>query len=133
MMPGTSPAIASCKNGSYSVAAQASNGHLWTLGRGDTGLAMMPGTSPSIACSSAAWVAFQGSDGHLWTTSNAPGGPTTGPGPALMPGTSPSITQGINGYTTVFHSSNGHLWAVGANGVGDTGVDMAPGTSPTID
>jgi hypothetical protein len=60
------------KLGGYVVAFQANTGNLWTVGadnRGDWGLGMMAGTSPSIAVLPGGGyeVAFQANTGNLWT------------------------------------------------------------------
>jgi hypothetical protein len=51
MAPGTSPAIVPTPSGgAFQALWQGANNHLWTTGAGptDTGLTMMPGTSPNI-------------------------------------------------------------------------------------
>ncbi|MFC6021361.1 hypothetical protein ACFP2T_34965 [Plantactinospora solaniradicis] len=122
MAPGTGPTVST--DGTR-VAYQGSNGRLWTTdGRSytDSGLAMAPGTSPSIASTSQ--VAFQGADGYLWTTR---GGRTD---LAMMPGTSPASSRdGV----IAFQGANGNLWIIRVGGgTDDTGFAMAPGTSPNM-
>ncbi|MEO3930405.1 hypothetical protein ABGB07_42140 [Micromonosporaceae bacterium B7E4] len=122
MAPGTGPTIST--DGTR-VAYQGRNGRLWTTdGRSysDSGLAMAPGTTPSIAANNQ--VAFQGADGFLWTTR---GGRTN---LAMMPGTSPASSQdGV----IAFQGANGNLWIIRVGGgTDDTGYAMAPGTSPNM-
>jgi hypothetical protein len=122
MAPGTGATIST---DSARIAFQGSDGFLWlTDGRSpsNTGLAMAPGTTPSIA--SASQVAFQGADGFLWTTR---GGRTS---LAMAPGTSPASSQdGV----IAFQGANGNLWIIRVGGAtDDTGFAMAPGTSPNM-
>jgi hypothetical protein len=112
-------------------AVQAWSGHLWVAhfsGWRDTGLGMMPGTSPSS--NPLAGVAFQANTGRLWI-SHGPHG-TEELGRPMMAGTSPSI-WGVN--NIAYQGNNGHLCIVYLHdhSFHDTGLRMAPGTSPSND
>ena len=73
-------------------AFQANTGNLWVVGadnRGDTGLGMMAGTSPSIAGLPGGWqAAFQANTGALWVVGRDNRGDMH---LGMMAGTSPSI------------------------------------------
>jgi hypothetical protein len=74
------------------VAFQANTGNLWVVGnsgKGDMGLGMMAGTSPSIASIGNDWVvAFQANTSNLWVVGRFGKGDT---GLGMMAGTSPCI------------------------------------------
>ena len=128
LMKGTSPSI----NGGE-IAYQGHGGHLWTTRHGNTGLAMMPGTSPSsISSESTSRVAFQANNGHLWIWDGSRGRDL---GLAMAAGTSPSMGGG----EIAFQGANGHLWLWEGLGDGsethlvtDSGLGMAMGTSPSL-
>jgi len=132
---GTSPAIARLTDGSYEIAFQGSNGHLWLTGpsgTSDTGFAMRPHTNPSIAAITTGGyqVAFQASNSILWTTGI---GGTLNAGLGMSVTTSPAITGLAGGtYEVAFQANTGELWLVAPSGVGSTGLAMAAGTSPAI-
>jgi hypothetical protein len=117
------------------TAFQANTTRLWvtgTAGAGDTGLGMMPGTSPSITklTGSGYQVAFQANTSRLWVTGTAGTGDT---GLGMMPGTSPSISKlAGGGYQVAFQANTGRLWVFGSAGTWDTGLGMMAGTSPSI-
>ncbi|MFT4218296.1 MAG: CHAP domain-containing protein, partial [Micropruina sp.] len=120
------------------IAFQANTTHLWTVGedaRGNWGLGMMAGTSPSIAVlpTGGYLVAFQANTGNLWVVG---AGGASGPGDTkygMARGTSPSITAlAGGGWEVAFQANTGSLWAVGSHHVGDMHAGMASGTSPTI-
>lgn len=79
------------------LAFQSSGNRLWVIGtadnKGDTGLGMAPGTSPSItSMPNNGWQAtFQGSDGRMWVVGSVDDKGSLSLG--LAPGTSPSITS----------------------------------------
>jgi len=127
--------VAVASVGAFPAQAIAAGGDLWTFGSatmGDTGLAMMAGTSPSItALSSGGYeIAYQGTNGDLWLYGTTYSGDT---GEAMMAGTSPSITA-IPGdyYQVAYQGRDGELWEYGQGGTGDVGYAMAHGTSPSI-
>jgi hypothetical protein len=160
LAPGTSPTLAATPSDltpggpaeidHYTMAWQGSNGHLWIWGPPanpiDTGLAMAPGTSPSLIRLSDALsidgnyvAAVQGTNGHLWTLTSGTGAVAHDSGAPMAPGTSPSvrITAVIGNsqrYVTAFQGANGDLW-VGENALPtgvDTGQQMMSGTSPSL-
>jgi hypothetical protein len=100
---------------------------------GTSGLAMMPGTSPSIApmTDGGYWVAYQDTAGNLnivW-----PGG-HTGTGLGMEAGTSPSIVALSDGtYEVAFQDNHENLWVYSSGGVGmNLNVKMAASSSPAI-
>jgi hypothetical protein len=100
----------------------------------NTGLGMMPGTSPAISVSASGYVeiAFQANNGVLWTVDDAGVGHPTGLG--MDHASSPSITALPSGAFEIAFQANTHaLWMV-TNGVGAAvpGATMAPGTSPSV-
>lgn len=133
--PGTSPSLAVLKDGSWIVAFQAPNNHLWVVGsresKGDMGLGMAPGTSPSItALDNGSWQVAWNANGALWTV-----GPTDVRGSlgyGISPGTSPSITGLKGGGWQVAWNAEGALWTVGRDVRGSLGYGIAAGTSPSI-
>jgi Ca2+-binding RTX toxin-like protein len=131
MMAGSNPSIAHQTGNAGSqdnhIAFQANTGILWNLFAATpyTGLAIDPGTSPSI--NEVGQVAFARS-GSLWTYDPAQGElGAKDLGTGMAPGTSPSI----NAYGNVaFQANTGKLYITGH---GDTGQAMAPRTSPSMD
>lgn len=137
--------------GLFQVVWQGANHDLWTTGAHptDTGAAMMPGTSPSLAeLPNGTWVAaLQHSDGQLWCAGTWPnpgstqissgslGGSAT---TAMAADTSPTI--GIPANNTIqkglFHvawqGANHHLWNTSPTGPTDSGLAMMPKTSPSL-
>ncbi|HSX47704.1 MAG TPA: hypothetical protein VLF63_02930, partial [Patescibacteria group bacterium] len=89
------------------MAFQANTNYLWTAGstNNNTGLGMMPGTSPSITLLSNGGyeVAFQANDGNLWITGSAG---TQNMGLGMMAGTIPSITATANGGYEIAFQAN---------------------------
>src|SRR5262249_51167393 len=98
LMKGTSPSISGPGGES---AYQGHGGHLRTTRYGKSGLAMSPGTSPSIQGSK---VAFQANTGHLWIWDGSHGRDL---GLAMAAGTSPSMNSLGE---IAFQGANGHLW-----------------------
>jgi hypothetical protein len=151
MAPGTSPSIASIPDLTFQrkgfvTAFQGSNGNLkyvWKDASGtsdvvDTQIAMMPGTSPSVAAVNSPQrvaIAFQTDTGHLWVLE--PGKPVLKTVYGMKAGTSPTIT-GLSDplgppFVVAFQANTGNLWFWEHGGVvGDTGYGMAAGTSPSI-
>jgi hypothetical protein len=149
MAADTSPAITTLANDHYQVLYQAPGGCLssyspW-LGSACLNLGMAAGTSPSATglFDNSLEVAFQSNGGQLWVWNSNTGAENLLAD--MAPGTSPSI-MALNGnglednYAVAYHGSNGDLW-VGENdqsstGDGvtltDTGLAMAPGTSPAV-
>lgn len=124
-----------CGGTSHEIAFQANTAALWTIGKsnlGSTGLGMMPGTSPSIAClaNGGYQVAFQANTGRLITIGTAGAKDW---GFAMKAGTSPSIT-GLKsgGFQVAFQGSDGSLWTVGSAGNKNWKLGMMAGTSPSI-
>jgi hypothetical protein len=94
---------------------------------------MAPGTSPSIDSSQN--IAFQGSDGMLWLS--GPNGGARPVGVAMAPNSSPSVTMtsGRAGNIVAYQGRSGTLqWIFPSvpSFFRDTGLRMAPGTSPSI-
>lgn len=120
------------------VAVQGSDNSLWLDPNGfviSTGLAMKPGTVPSLATSldGSLQIGFQGSNGHLWFFQNGGGG-STDTGKSMSAGSSPSVTMLNTQIASAFRGSNGTLW-IGQSGPSsgaDTGKAMAANTSPSI-
>ena len=114
------------------------SGDLWfdgSKGYFDTGLAMAPGTSPSItAVNSGYEIAYQSSS-HLLGYTGIAGSALTGL--AMDPASSPSITTtasfnfGPENFQIAFESSTDVLGTTGVFGTESLGLDMAPGTSPS--
>jgi hypothetical protein len=109
------------------------------------GVAVAPGTSPSIAAlapsapdavqSGSSRVVWHGANGDLWTAdvwiSSASTPADTGR--AMAPGTSPSVTGLTDGgWQAVYQASNGLLAWLGTSVNGPTTIPAAPGTSPSI-
>jgi hypothetical protein len=122
------------------VAFEGSANTLWASGltsNTNTGLAMWPGTSPSVVyvgSNGTGWqMAFQGSNGDLWTTGVLG---TADLGLGMMAGTSPAITNlgdsPSGRYEIAFQANTGQLWTTGSAGTKDWGLPMAPRTSPSI-
>ncbi|MDQ3369206.1 MAG: hypothetical protein M3680_27585 [Myxococcota bacterium] len=126
------PAANGGRSRTLDVAFQANTSNLWTLGRGDWRLGMLPGTSPSIAAlrGGGVQVAFQSNTKSLWTV-GAAGNKNWDLG--LMAGTSPSITALTGGgFQVAFQASSGRLWTVGTAGMRDWSLGLMAGTSPSI-
>jgi hypothetical protein len=133
----TSPAMVFDDSGLYVIAFQAKTaagagpGRLflyWPQGNGhlDTGLTMLPGTSPSIAQTDT--VAFQANTGRLWYYDGVKGHATN---LVMAAGTSPSISP--DGAEIAFQASTGHLWYYNVGGQAhDSGLVMHGGTSPSV-
>jgi hypothetical protein len=137
---GTSPSVAGERVASTSFSFDAtyhgSDGNLWLNEVGgpshSEGLGMAPGTNPSLVtwyeeakppAHKYSW-AFQANTNALWTgRSNI--------GQVMLPGTSPSMLP--NG-DIAFQAYTGHLiiWLTALGSGVDTGLGMAPGTSPGI-
>ncbi|WP_181110152.1 MULTISPECIES: CHAP domain-containing protein [unclassified Rathayibacter] len=135
MKSGTSPAIAALSTGGYQIAFQANTGNLWVTGDAgtrDTGLGMMPGTSPAIAATNGGYkVAFQANTGNLYQYAST--GSVTNLNLGMKNGTSPAITAlSDGGYEIAFQANTGNLWATGDAGTVDTQLGMMTGTSPSI-
>jgi hypothetical protein len=152
MAPGTSPSLVPL-NGSFQAAWQGANGDVWMMtgpdGPIDLGVAMAPGTSPALTEMGASTafpnggyaLAVNGSDGSLWEIT--PNGATDSTDP-IAPGTNPAIAALSNGqlndlgptvkvgYQLAWHSTNGDLVVQLLRGFSDTGVTMAPGSSPSL-
>lgn len=134
MAANTSPSIAGGGN-CVRTAFQANSGMLYTLNVSTASAqnlfdGMKPGTSPSInhtsGCSS--WeIAFQSNEGQLIINTT---GSLYNPGLGMMAGTSPSMYSGM----VAFQANTGHLWILDVPGHSafDTGLAMAPGTSPAL-
>jgi hypothetical protein len=136
--PGISPAMAAMPGGTFEVAFQASNGHMWTYspvhGVHPLGLGMMAGTSPAIAAQAGGSyvVAFQANTGYLWTYSSTSGPKDLGLG--MKAGTSPAITAlAGGGYEIAFQANTGYLWTYSsARRATDLSLGMKAATSPAI-
>jgi hypothetical protein len=144
MYPGTSPASAPTP-GNYMFVWQGPNHHLWSTsptGPIDLATLMAGNTSPGlVSFPDGNWIAVvRGLTGTLQT--NGSWGPVN-LGYLLAPGTSPSVAVtpllNINGYpmtdpyTIAWHGYNDDLWLwTPPNGIKDTGLQMAPGTSPSV-
>jgi hypothetical protein len=120
-------------------AFQGTNGDLWTAspsGGTDLGLAMKPGTSPSITAvvSTGSYeIAYQGANGDLRVT--PPHGTATDSHLGMMSGTSPAIAAAAGGFSDLaFHASSGDVWNYSPpTGLPyDLNLAMASGTSPSI-
>lgn len=147
MAAGSSPSLAytTTGGGTYEVAFQGGNGHLWTtgtFGTEDLGLSMMPGTSPAIAQfqpvaqgGTTFVVAFQDNTGNLVSTvlASATSVTTTHWGLPMDTKSSPAITGVANdGYEMAYHASNNAIALAGTLGTALTGLGMAGDTSPSI-
>jgi hypothetical protein len=124
--------------GSWLVAFQDGSNQLWLRNsagdNNETGLAMAPGTSSSLAGQpDGSWlVAFQDRNNQLGLRNSAGG--NNGTGLAMAPGTSPSLAGQPDGsWLVAFQDRSNQLWL--RNSAGDnneTGLAMAPGTSPSL-
>lgn len=138
MAAGTSPSMVPAMDGAgFQVAYQSADHFLWTVSQfgvpTNTGLGMMPGTSPAMALTSNGFeVAFQSGTGELWTYRSGGAGLSTGL--PMAAGTSPSVALAPSGVVTVAAQGSDHVvWTVGATGVpASSGRSMAAGTNPTI-
>jgi hypothetical protein len=141
MAPGTSPSVVTVNTADvFQMVWQGVNNHLWTSAAHptDTGMAMYPGTSPSLTELGGTHeeVAYEGANGDLWIYgSNNPG--DTGQQMAL--GTSPAIMNYSTGFLIAFHGPDGNLSSyeipsenVIPRGVRHWGWPMVPGTSPSV-
>jgi hypothetical protein len=115
----------------------------WTAPLGltgvDLGLAMAPGTGPSIAASAdGRWtIAFAARDGGLWTRSSD-GAAAPVRGAVVAPYTGPAVVTMPGGATLIAFQSAAHTLAVvtpagtvTAFGIG-SGINMAPLSSPSV-
>jgi hypothetical protein len=102
--------------------------------RGDMGLGMMAGTSPSVATfQSVKWqAAFQANTGNLWVIGTQDDRGDMGLG--MMAGTSPAIATVNDGnWQAAFQANTGNLWVIGTqDDRGDMGLGMMAGTSPAV-
>jgi hypothetical protein len=128
MAAGTSPSIAYDET----VAFTGANGHLWTYFSSghDTGLAMAATSrGPAISQSGDA-IAFESANDRLYVYATA-ARHLTRTNLGMDPTSSPSV--GIYGSEVAFQANTNKLWWYdGAKGH-NTGLAMAPGTSPSID
>jgi hypothetical protein len=140
---GTSPAIAADTTGGWKLTFQADSSRQWTYDSGNnllqTPSALAPGTSPAITGLSTGGyeMAFVSSAGVLWQVAPDGNGHSSGtPSPLpVAPGTSPAIAAGASGSWQIAYQGrdSGSLILVGSDGLQfDTGVAMAPRTSPAI-
>lgn len=150
MSPGTSPATAyDPSGGSFQMVVNGANGDLWTTsahGPVDLGVAMAPGTSPSLTefNDGGYEVAFHGANGDLWTYGKLTTGDT---GLPMLAGTNPSIaatisvTTGIlptDNYSIAYSSTFNNGWIfldnedTGPGNTIDTTDNVASGTSPSL-
>jgi len=142
---GTSPAVT--RRGTSNVIAfqAAGTGNLWYVDDvdqipHDTGIKMAPGTSPAITTTNAgsgvAIVFKNNSDGLLYRLDPGFDLRFAANGLGVAAGTSPSIAPStIAGrFEVAFQAAgSGNLWWVDENNLGhDTGIKMAPNTSPAI-
>jgi hypothetical protein len=139
----------------YATAFRGSNGHLWIdssfqyVFAGDTGGAVVPGTSPAIArrvsgTSTGYVVAFQGNpNNHLWLTQSMGSKSQTGTDTlsSMAPNTSPSIaTLTDNTFAVAYQSPQNELWLYLSSGSKIHAIctppsgycKMNPGTNPSI-
>jgi hypothetical protein len=135
----TSPSITWVPSGGFEIAFQAwGEDTLWTLlpdgTPRDTGLPMAPASSPSIATfPSGVETVFQRSNHYLWGVGTYDTGFQVSDGLGVESGTSPAyISLPTGGYEIAFQAWGlDTLWIVSSDNVGrDTGLKMAPGTSP---
>lgn len=109
----------------------------------DLGVQLDPKSSPAMAPDSDSFsdgatingeaIAYHGAGGHLGLI--RPGANPIATTYGMSAGTSPAITplNGTKGYEIAFNAnSTNHLWVYGTAGTGDTGLDVAAGTSPGI-
>jgi hypothetical protein len=75
-------------------------------------------------------VFYQGPTGEL--SAYAANGGVLPVAAALAPGTSVSTAPDAENFDVAWHGANGDLWNAGPNGWVDTGLAMAPGTSPSL-
>lgn len=125
----------------YEVAFQASSGVLTFTGNSgtlSTGVAMAADTSPSIGVpSTASFLAYFQTSGAALAESNGSTTPATF-ALTLAPHTSPAYivvprSGSLGGYYQVaYQGTNGDLWLYGHFSSGDTGLAMAPNTSPSL-
>ncbi|MBS1846349.1 MAG: hypothetical protein JST53_18220 [Actinobacteria bacterium] len=121
------------RSGDLWAAFQAETGTLWlystTGGYQDTGLPMMPGSSPTIAAQpgGGALVSFQNPDGTTATYSTRAGAIVAG----LPAQTQPSNE---NPLATAFKAYISAIWPTSdAGGAFETTAHLAPGTVPSVD
>jgi hypothetical protein len=120
------------RSGNHWAAFQATTGTLWIYstasGYQDTGLAMLPGSSPTVAAQpgGGALVSFQGPDGEAQTYSTRAG--TTVVGLAAEP---PPAYE--NFLATAFKAYIGAVWPTAKAGEAfGTTARLAPGTAPSV-
>ena len=95
----------------------------------DTGLTIMPGTSPAVATTPprGALVAFQAPTGHLWIYATGSGAHDTGL--VVQPGTSPTIAADPSGgHLVTFRSPTGEIWRYSTVSGVAAGTGMTPVT-----
>ena len=140
-----SPAIATSGD-KFAVAFEGGGHNLWIYyyvpGKGwahyNTGLHMMPGTSPALVGSpGGGWeVAYQGLDRRLYAYGYKAGHPGSviRTGKFMDPASSPAITVLSGGRFQVAYQYYTHRLAVYTTKAGNflTGLGMDPGTSPSI-
>ncbi|GAA1649840.1 hypothetical protein [Actinoplanes couchii] len=143
MAVGTNPAVA-LDGGTVVTAFQAyGTGNLWyvssnqTTGH-DTGIKMATGSSPSIVTTpNGIQIVYTGSDNTLYRLKPGSTPTTVANGLGVASGTSPAVAAAPDGGGNVeiaFQAyGTGNLWYVDENNIGhDTGIKMAPGTSPSV-
>jgi hypothetical protein len=120
------------RSGTHWAAFQATTGTLWiystTGGYEDTGLPMLPGSSPTVAAQpgGGALVSFQGPAGEPETYSTKTG--TTVAGLAAEP-----APPDENFLVAAFKAYIGAVWPTSsAGGAFDTTAHLAPGTTPSV-
>jgi hypothetical protein len=141
---GTDPAVAADAFGGFAVAVHSfgDSDHLWWVDRSNTtnntGIAMAPGTSPSIAeqpGTGSYWIAYvRAGDNHLAVFNTADSTVTAyGTEPAAA-GTSPVIRDYNSGpgYTIAFVGADDHAlwWQTSSSPAADSHIPVAPGTRP---
>jgi hypothetical protein len=123
----------------WAIAVQGNDNNLWTVSTGGgvkrLGLAMRPGTTPSITTLNGGYgVAYAGSDSSLHTydaRSNTSASLHLG----MMPGTSPSYTRlvGTDSAAIAIQANTGVLWRwTTPNVAQNLHIALKPGTTPSI-
>lgn len=117
----------------YAVAYMGTNGHLWyydsTNGTHDTGLAMEPGTIPSLTYDGVSYtIAFDASNSHL-TFYTVTGNSHRDTGIVMYTGANPSIAQND---LVAFEGSDGNLWYYKQGQGIDTHLGVYGGSYPAI-
>jgi hypothetical protein len=141
MWPGTSPSIAATPDGNWQVVyEEKTTGNVWAYGTieiRDTGYGMQNTSNPSISpIQTGGFIyAFQANNGNLFVS--GPTGLLEGNVHRMAPGTSPSVTALPEGgweaaYAAPIDAYHNHYCLTGTQVTGDTGGDMALGSSPSI-